>query len=112
MRLNPSGFVVTTIGRNNVTFRCDLLIIIPDRLQNVSWLLNGSALESSGLMDIIIEFSSIGSGTGALTFTNLVLDYNHTTINCQGSLQSGSTAASANSAVLLLQGSYNPSHIN
>ena len=92
----PSGPVVTIPGRNKI-FICQL---VTTEQQNVSWLLNGSALENYGLDNVISE--QIVNNQGILTFTNLSLENNHTTIQCQATLPSGMNRST--SAVLLLQG--------
>ena len=99
--MHPSGAVVTVPGRNR-TFTCFLLLPVSNtQLQNVSWLLNGLALENYGLNNIITKPGPGGSGT--LTFINLSLENNHTTIQCQATLQSGAIQ-SASEGILLLQG--------
>ena len=92
----PSGPVVTIPGRN-VSFICQL---VTTEQQNVSWLLNGSALENYGLDNVIAE--PFGDNEGILTFTNLSLGNNCTIIQCQAALPSGMNRPT--SAVLLLQG--------
>lgn len=97
----PLGSVVTTTGRKNFTFNC--LLATTDSFSSVSWLLNGSTLESLGLDDVIPQFDTIFNGIGTLTFVNLALEYNYTTIQCTGSLRSGRNFVSEE-AILLLQG--------
>ena len=92
----PSGPVATIPGRNQ-SFICQL---VTARQQNVSWLLNGSALENYGIDNVIAE--QIVYNHGILTFTNLSLENNHTIIQCQATLLSGMNWST--SAVLLLQG--------
>ena len=89
----PSGPVVTIPGRDK-TFICQL---VTPKQWNVSWLLNGSALENYGLDNIVT-----GDNERILTFTNLTLENNHTIIQCQAALPSGMNRST--SAVLLLQG--------
>ena len=71
-------------------------------LQSVTWLLNGTELESLGLDNVNPSFVF---GIGSLRFTNLDLEYNHTTIQCRGQLQSGRNITSE-SVVLLMQGDF------
>ena len=92
----PSGPVVTIPGRDE-TFICQL---VTPKQQNISWLLNGSALENYGLDNVITE--TFGDNEGIITFTNLSLENNHTIIQCQAALPSGMNRST--SAVLLLQG--------
>ena len=87
---------VTTPGRN-FTFIC----IVSNTLQNVTWIVNGSTLESLGLDYAIAQPMN---GIGTLRFLNLGLEDNHTTVQCGGLLQSGATCLSME-VILLLQGS-------
>ena len=99
----PSGPVVTIPGRNQ-SFRCQLFSAVPNtHLQNVSWLLNESTLEDYGLDNVVTEFRPGLRGMGILRFVNLSLENNHTTIQCQATLQSG-VIHSASEGLLLLQG--------
>ena len=98
--LHPPGSYVDTLGRKMITLTCVLESSRRDTLVNVTWLFNGSSLESLGLDDIITDFSE---GIGVLIFTNLVPEYNRTTIRCHGSLLSDRDFLS-NPFDLLLQG--------
>ena len=99
----PSGPVVTIPGRNQ-SFSCQVHSAAPNtHLQNVSWLLNGSTLENYGLDNVVTEFRPGLIGIGILRFINLSLENNHTTIQCQATLQSGVTH-SVSEGLLLLQG--------
>ena len=98
---SPSGHVVTIPGRNS-TFTCFQLFPGSNtQLQNVAWLVNGSALENYGTDNIITAPGP--SNSEILTFINLSLENNGTTIQCQATLQSNVTQ-SASEGVLLLQG--------
>ena len=98
----PSGPVVTIPGRNQ-SFTCFLRSAESNSLQNISWMFNGSAVENHWLDSVIIEFKHRARGRGTLTFTNVSLEYNHTIIQCQATLQSN-VIQSASVGVLLLQG--------
>ena len=97
VRLLPNGQLVTTPGRRNVTFNC---ILMAHAFVNVSWLLNGSSLDSIASDNFVTGF---GHGIGFLTFTNLYLEYNNTNILCQAALRSGEIYMSEHT-ILLLQG--------
>ena len=100
---------VAIVGSKSYSFRCALVTTQIDRLQNVTWLLNGTVLESLDLIGVTSDFSTIGSGIGKLTFTNLLLEYNYTTIKCRGHLESGRNSTSGG-VILLLQGIIMCSH--
>jgi hypothetical protein len=87
----------------NYEVRCRLVTVTGNALRDVSWLLNGSSLEILGLDGVLPHFSTIGSGIGFLTFSNLAMEHNFTTIKCIGHLNSGDSHTSEG-VVLLLQG--------
>ena len=96
---------VSTTGRENYRLRCLLSTTTAERLASVTWLLNGSSLESLGLDGVSSLFENIGFGISTLTFANLESEYNETTIKCRGTLRSGGGSVSAG-VVLLLQGMF------
>ena len=100
---NPVAFV----GSKNYTLRCILVTASTDisRLLGVTWLLNGTILESLDLVDVSPDFDTIGTGIGILTFANLLSEYNYTTIQCRGHQESGRNDTSE-SVVLRLQGKH------
>ena len=76
------------------------MTIREDSLQSVTWLLNGTTLESLGLDDVNTHFHF---GIGTLTFTTLHLEYNYTTIQCRGHFESGGNHTSEG-VIFLMQG--------
>ena len=101
--MHPSNTSVTSLGGNSV-FTCNLNTVrMNEAIVSIQWLLNDSAalLNESG--KAMVEFSSIGNGIGALTFTDLTLEFNLTRVKCNASLQSGRIAISDH-VTLLLQG--------
>ena len=67
-------------------------------MKQFQWLVNGTQLEHSD------EISTTAEGDiGILTFSNIPVDYNDTTIQCIVTLTSGDTISS-NNATLLVQG--------
>ena len=92
----PAGPVVTTPGTVNLSFTCILVSATPDlELQDVSWLINGSTLESDNIT------TRFADGIGYLTFPTLSLEYDNIAIQCQAT-QSGIIISKE--VVLLLQG--------
>ena len=104
MSVFPSNPIVYQ-GIRNFTFTCLLVTARSDDLTSALWLLNGTSVESLGLDrdEAITKFEHIGSGVGSLTFAVLGLEYNYTTIQCQGSLSSGGNSTSYG-VLLLVQG--------
>ena len=98
--VSPSN-PVTSIGTKNYTFTCLFTLVGSER---VSWLLNGSSLESLELDDVDAVFEVLGTNiVGCLTFRNLIAEYNETVVQCRGHVQSGRTHISEG-VLLLLQG--------
>ena len=98
----PFGSVVTVPGKNQA-FLCTIVSAIHDtHPRNISWLLNGSAVRNYGLDNVVITPGD--RNVEILTFMNVNLRNNHTTVQCLGTLNTGVTSSSAPDAVLLLQG--------
>ena len=92
-------FPSKTIGipGDNFAFLC----INPSRTAlSVQWLVNGTLLENSRLVNVFQEFNN-GSKTADLSF-DLPLEHNLTTIQCIGNFVSGNV--SSETITLLLQG--------
>ena len=68
---------------------------------NVGWFVNGPSLESLNNNSPMAETTS--DGRHRLTFSNLSVEYNWTTVACEVTFNVGSPATS-NSVLLLLQG--------
>ena len=98
----PSETVITSLGKKNFTFNC-LRSRTDDVFQDIAWLLNGSTPDDLRVESIITVFQPIGRIIGIVIFTSMHLEYNHTTIQCVGSSQSGWTHPSQG-VLLLLQG--------
>lgn len=71
---------------------------------SVLWFINGTQFQDLNLMNVAENFTSIGSGIGVLTFTNLPAEYSMTRIQCQATLSSEEIANSTNTAILLISG--------
>ncbi len=69
--------------------------------QQIQWLVNGTRLEDLNQRDGIEDNVTFGIGT--LTFRDIPLEYNDTTIQCVVTLTSGEIIRS-NNATLLVQG--------
>ncbi len=70
-------------------------------IQQFQWLVNGTPLEDNDQRDGIEEHMT--RTTGILTFLNVTVEYNNTTIQCIANYTSGAIMYS-NSAKLLVQG--------
>lgn len=105
LQIRPTGGYVAIPGGNAV-FNCLYFLSgCSDRLVSVQWLVNGTLLDSTNLTNINTVFDgSIACGTGSLTFTNISLEYNMTSVSCRADLNSGRIITSNTNVLLLLQG--------
>ena len=74
---------------------------VTDTVQQFQWLVNGTLLEDLNQRDGIED--AVTFGIGLLTFRNIPLGYNDTTIQCIANFTSGGIIRS-NNATLLVQG--------
>lgn len=94
--VRPTKYV--SIVGGDAVFHC----FTDSRTDGTQWIVNGSSLEN--ITNALTQFTPIpGSGVGTLTFSNLSLSYNVTSIQCISNLQEGN-AAHSNTATLLIQG--------
>lgn len=71
-------------------------------IDSISWLVNGSTLETLDLgEDVTAEFNR-KFGIGKLNLTNLTLSYNTSRIQCIAKFRSGATLTSSGVDLLLL----------
>ena len=93
---------VLSSGRN-ANFRC--LSTSVDSIMSIQWLMNGSATltnETIASGNAVVLFDGL-VGIGRLDVINVPLEFNETSIQCQGLLTSGANFTTE-SAILLLQG--------
>lgn len=71
---------------------------------SISWLINGSFIEDLSTINAMEEFSTFAGGIGVLTFDNLALDLNMTTIRCRAKFGPNDLKTSTEATILLVQG--------
>lgn len=108
VKIFPSGqYYVTTPG-GAAFFNCLSLSGCDDRILDIQWLVNGILLENTNLTNVnttLVFLSNCGVRVGILSFTNIPLEYNVTSISCRAELNSGRNIT-ARTVVLLLQGEW------
>ena len=101
--INPT-VVVAPISGGNILFTCHSVTV--DSVVSIQWLMNGSATltnEAIASGNIVAFFDD---AVGILdVITGIPLEFNETSIQCNGVLASG-TNFTTEPAILLLQGKY------
>ncbi len=74
------------------------------RITAIQWLINGSFIEDLSTINAMKEFSELANGIGVLTFSNVTLDFNMTTIQCRAEFHPNDSMTSSKVTILLFQG--------
>ena len=101
--IGPTMLVVPISGGGNGRFICHSISL--DSIVSIQWLMNGSATltnEAVASGNVVVLFDD---ETGVLDVINVPLDFNETSIQCNGLLTSG-TNFTTQPAMLLLQGNF------
>lgn len=98
----PDKFV--SVPGGNATFICSSPSgARGNTITKVQWLVNGSLFDPLDLLNVSTDFFPFSNGFGILSFTNLPVEYNMTTIRCRAYF-GFRTLTSNNATLLLLQG--------
>lgn len=105
LQVFPPLFVSTS--GSGATYTCSFLSAVAgNEIIKIQWLVNGTLLDDLNLtISVETGFDSIGGGIGILILTGLPLEYNMTTIGCNGEFNTGrSVSTKIDSSLLLVQG--------
>lgn len=96
--------LVSTSG--SATYTCSFLSAVAgNEIVNIQWLVNGTLLDDLNLTISVETGFDSNFGIGILTLTGLPLEYNMTTIGCNGEFNTGRfVSTKIDSSLLLVQG--------
>ncbi len=97
----PPDELVSLVG-GNAEFTClssSIRMVIA-----IQWLINGSFIEDLSTINAMADFNEIANGIGTLSFSNLILDFNMTTIRCRAEFGPNDFMTSSKVTILLVQG--------